>query len=348
MKKVSVIIPVYNGQRTIGRCLKSVKGQSYSDVEIIVVNDGSSDRSASLIDKSLNDFDDKVIVHQKRNEGVEMARKTGICASHGVYITFVDADDYLEKDAIERMVKAIELYNADLIQCRSRTFFSLGKYLTIHPFCSKNYREGRLISKDDIMTKEILSFFGCGSFSVTVWGKLYKKEFLDNIRTAGLVFGEDLYLNMQIFPKLKTIYVLPDALYHYERQGVTSKFMPNFMEDTKLLYHLKLEEAKEIQSDKAFLYSTIELRNCLKTYVESMILHKVDSPKGIKERIKQELQDNTYHVFYWLRNQKQSGHSDISLAIMNKDIDAIYDLCRKSVYEWKWKKIARRILIKLS
>jgi hypothetical protein len=244
------------------------------------------------------------------------------------------------------MVNAMECYHTDLVQCRSKIFFTLGGGV-IHPFRLKK-KEGRFICKDEILTKEILSFFGYGSFSVTVWGKLYKREMLENVRTAGLSFGEDLYLNMQIFPKLDSIYVLPDTLYHYERQGVTSKFIPNFMEDTKLLYHLKIEEAKEIQSDKAFLYSTIELRNCLKTYVESMILHKVDSPKGIKERIKQELQDVTYIVFEWLRNQKQSGHSDISLAIMNKDIDSIYDLCRKSVYEWKWKKIARRILVKLS
>ena len=120
--------------------------------------------------------------------------------------------------------------------------------------------------------------------------------------------------------------------------------MPQFMYDCKKLYQLKVEAAKEQQINEAILYSTIELRNCLKTQVESMILHKIDSQEGIKQWIMQELQDPTYIVFDWLREQQGFNKSPIAQAIVNRNVDSIYDLCYKSVYEWKPKKIARRLL----
>ena len=345
---VSIIVPVYNAQRTLSRCLKSIMDQTYQNVEIVVVNDGSTDNSQAIIDRLLQNINNKIIVKKPKNEGVEKARLTGLETSHGDYIALVDADDYIEKDAIEIMMNAMRKYNADLIQCRTSVFVTVADYLKIHFNKKKQTGTMRLIEKDEIMKKEYLSFFGCGSFNVSVWAKLYKKEAILPISSGNLLFGEDLYFNMQVFPRLKRICVIPNVLYHYERQGMTSKFMPRFMDDTKRLYRLKVEKAKEMQSEIAILYSTIELRNCLKTYIESMILHKVYSCEGIKKWISIELQDSIYDVFDWLRGQKQSGNSAISLAIMNKDIDSIYELCRQSVYEWNRKKLARRFLVCLS
>lgn len=345
---VSIIVPVYNAQRTLDRCLKSIKDQTYQNVEIVVVNDGSTDHSQALIDISLNNISNKIIVQKARNEGLEKARRTGLKACHGDYIAFVDADDYIEKDAIEMMMNAMRKYDADLIQCRTSVFVTMANKLKIHLPKRINNRTIRLIEKDEIMKKEYLSFFGCGSFNVSVWAKLYKKETLLHVRCGNLFFGEDLYLNMQVFPRLNRICVIPNILYHYERQGLTSKFMPRFMDDTKMLYCLKVEKAKELQSEKAILYSTIELRNCLKTFIKSMILHNVDTQENIKKWIAEELSDNTYDVFEWLKQQDQCGRSLMSVAIMDKDVDTIYDLARKSVYEWNWKKIARRILVHLN
>lgn len=345
---VSIIVPVYNAQRTLSRCLKSIMDQTYQNVEIVVVNDGSTDNSQAIIDRLLQNINNKIILKKTKNVGVEKARLTGLETSHGDYIAFVDADDYIEKDAIEIMMNAMRKYNADLIQCRTSVFVTVADYLKIHFNKQKQTGTMRLIEKDEIMKKEYLSFFGCGSFNVSVWAKLYKKETILPISSGNLLFGEDMYFNMQVFPRLKRICVIPNVLYHYERQGMTSKFMPRFMNDTKRLYSLKVEKAKELQSEKAILYSTIELRNCLKTFIKSMILHNVDTQENIKKWIAEELSDNTYDVFEWLKQQDQCGRSLMSVAIMDKDVDTIYDLARKSVYEWNWKKIARRILVHLN
>lgn len=345
---VSVIIPIYNDQRTIHRCLDSVKNQTYKDIEIIVVNDGSTDNSQAIIDRLLKQIKNKIIIIKPQNEGVEKARLTGLKICHGEYITFVDADDYIEKDTIEIMMNAMRKYNADLVQCRLSVFVTVADIFKIHPLKRGKKGAMRLIEKNEIMKKEYLSFFGCGSFNVSVCTKLYKREIIEPISLGNLFFGEDLFFNMQVFPRLNRICVIPHILYHYERQGGTSKFMPRFMDDVKRLYCLKVKMAKEMQSEIAILYSTIELRNCLKTHIESMILHKVDSEEGIKHWINQELQNSFYDVFDLLLSQNKSSCSSISLAIMNKDIESIYKLCRKSVYEWKWKKIARRVLVRLS
>ena len=345
---VSIIIPVYNAQRTIRRCLESVLHQTYHDIEIVVVNDGSIDNSIILANRALANYPNKVFVDKKTNEGPEAARVSGILASHGQYVMFLDADDYLDSDAVRIMVNAMCQYQADMVQCSCRVFITITSKIKLHWKKRKGSTEIRLIKKADFMKNEYMSFFGMGSFSVTAWGKLFKREYLDDIKKAGLFFGEDLYLNMQVLPRLSTICIMSDALYHYERQGITSKFMPRFMEDVKCLYRLKIEKAEELLLQSAPFYATVELRNCLKTYVESMILHKVDTKEDIKQWIANELSDCTYDVFDWLKQQENCGRSPMSLAIMNKDVDAIYDLARKSVYEWNWKKIARRILVHLN
>ncbi len=343
---VSVIIPVYNGQRTIRRCLDSVFSQTYKDIEIVVINDGSTDNSKKIIEEMLHNTKRAVIIRKENNEGIEKARHAGIAASRGRLITFIDQDDYIDRCAIEIMVNALDLYDADLVQCQTDSFLTVfNRFIISLNHFTRNRRTGRLIEKKEI-EREMLSFFGYGNFSVTVWAKLYKKELLKDISLGGLLYSDDLYLNMQVFPKLNRISLIPDVLYHYERQGTTSRYLPLWMEESKHLYKIKSSIAKQKGIDNAFLFSTIELRNCLKSQVESMILHKVDSPDGIKQWIKQELQDNTYNVFDWLGKHTESNKSPIAKAIVNKDIEAIYELCRKSVYEWKWKKIIRRLLIK--
>lgn len=346
MKRVSVIIPVYNGRRTIKRCLSSVINQTYRDVEVVIVNDGSTDGSGELAEDILRSVALKKVVNKVSNEGLELARRTGISSSTGELISFVDADDYIEPHAIETMVAAMEEFHADMVQCGIRTFLTVGHTLKLHMMQKSKKERIKVIDKKDI-DREYLSFFGCGSFSATAWSKLYKRETLENLKVGHLFFGEDLYLNMQVFPRLNSICILPNTLYHYERQGTTSKFMPSFIEDVKHLFRLKAEKAKEMHSDTAYLYSTIELRNCLRTHIESMILHKVGTEDGIKHWIAQELQDNTYDVFNLLKQQGQYCQSPVSMAIVNKDIDNIYNLCRESVYQWNWTKILRRILTRL-
>lgn len=348
MKTVSIIIPVFNGSRTLQRCLKSVLKQTYPDIEIIVVDDGSTDKSRNLAVSLLRKANKKRIITSSKNKGIELARKTGIANAHGDYIAFLDQDDFLEDTAIERMVEAMREYDADLIQRQSNSFLTLFRHIEIPLSLPTRKRNGKtsILDRKEI-AKASLSFYGCGNFSVTVWGKLYKREHLEGLRNGNLLYGDDLYLNMQVFPKLNRICVLPDILHHYERQGTTSHYMPLWMEESKQLFRLKMSAINGEYANTARIYTAIELRNCLRAHIESMILHRVDTEDGIKQWIAQELQDNTYDVFNLLKQQGQYCQSPVSMAIVNKDIDNIYNLCRESVYQWNWTKILRRILTRL-
>ena len=100
MKTVSIIIPVFNGSRTLQRCLKSVLKQTYPDIEIIVVDDGSTDKSRNLAVSLLRKANKKKIITSSKNKGIELARKKGISNSHGDYIAFLDQDDYFLTSAV--------------------------------------------------------------------------------------------------------------------------------------------------------------------------------------------------------------------------------------------------------
>ena len=113
MSKVSIIIPVYNVEKYLDKCLKSVLNQTYKNIEIIVINDGSTDNSLKICKKYK---DKRIVLIDKENGGVSSARNKGLELASGKYITFVDSDDWLELDAIENMVSFIEKENVDFVR----------------------------------------------------------------------------------------------------------------------------------------------------------------------------------------------------------------------------------------
>ena len=112
--KVSIIIPVFNGEPFLDRCLSSVINQSYNNIEIIIINDGSTDNTQSICE-SYSKNDPRVIIINKKNEGVSTARNVGLDTAVGDYIYFVDADDYVLEDGIEKLVKKAIDNAADII-----------------------------------------------------------------------------------------------------------------------------------------------------------------------------------------------------------------------------------------
>ena len=116
MEKVSIIIPIYNSDKTIDRCLKSIINQTYRNIEVICINDGSFDNSYKILQNYLK-TDSRIKVINQTNKGVSSARNNGIKNSTGKYIMFVDADDYLKDNMIELLVKSIKKDSSDLLIC---------------------------------------------------------------------------------------------------------------------------------------------------------------------------------------------------------------------------------------
>ena len=113
---VSIIIPVYNAEGTITRCLDSIIHQTYSSIEVIIIDDGSSDLSGSICDNYATKYNYIQVIH-KKNEGVSIARQIGVKHSKGLYSIHVDADDYIDKCEIERMMDIALKFNADMVVC---------------------------------------------------------------------------------------------------------------------------------------------------------------------------------------------------------------------------------------
>ena len=117
MPKVSVIVPVYNVGKYIDKCLKSLVEQTLSDIEIIIVNDGSTDDSKKVIDNYIERYPEKIVYLEKKNGGLSDARNYGIPYAKGEYIAFLDSDDYVELDMYEKMYETAKKENSDMVEC---------------------------------------------------------------------------------------------------------------------------------------------------------------------------------------------------------------------------------------
>lgn len=206
MKQVSIIVPVYNGEKTIERCIKSALAQTYKNVQIIVVDDGSKDKTAEICDNYVT-IPNFVFIRQK-NAGVVAARKAGIKSATGDYLSFLDADDEMKPNMIQELVMAIERDNVDVAICGYDSIDESGKIQVCIPDC-----QGVIKDKENI-----LSLYMDGNILGFLFNRLYKKKLFDKILwDDSLTVCEDLYINCIMLAQVKNlkITIVPMDLYKY-------------------------------------------------------------------------------------------------------------------------------------
>jgi len=214
---VSIIVPVYNAERFLSRCISSILDSTYKNFELILVDDGSKDNSPGICDQFAQK-DKRVIIIHKRNEGVTKARIDGYNRSLGDYVTFIDADDYVSDDYLERLLNTAKQNNSDVVSCQ---YYNVRKEVA-EP-CKKMIT-GRY-EKEGIerILYDSNSYYIKHNklpFAVFLWGKLYKKDILHDSLEKGmnLWHGEDfaciLYL---LIHKVNSITMIDDYLYYYVR-----------------------------------------------------------------------------------------------------------------------------------
>lgn len=201
---ISVIVPVYNVERYLAACLDSVLSQSYRNLEIIVINDGSTDFSREIAEK-YSENDDRVRVYNFENEGLSEARNRGLRVATGEYITFVDSDDVLLPGALKKMVEALEQQQADIVQ---------GMTVKQH---SSLYIE-------DLKTPKLIEYSSQEAIEDVLYqkrllpsacGKLYKKYLFDNFSFRKRFYYEDLDLFYKVFEIAKKIVFIEYPVYFY-------------------------------------------------------------------------------------------------------------------------------------
>lgn len=340
---ISVIIPIYNTANFLSSCIKSIINQTYQDLEIVLVNDASTDNSIHICNRFKEKDNRIILINKKQNEGVEKARYDGILAATGEYICFVDSDDWLEKDALKRMYdKAIET-DADYVEV------GMQRVLDRHKIIKKkaNSTIKGLIMQPQLFDSYYISFFGINILSVNLCGKLYKNSILkEPTQPIGLAMGEDLYFNLEIFPHLQKIYIDDYIGYNYRFGGMTTRYNKNLLPNLKVLYGIKKRKIEEYKYDKASEYIRIELKNVLISDINQRILFNYSSKKDIINQIYQELMNPIWNDMQQIKNPNIID-SSIVQAIINKDANTIYRLCKSKTRKYYPLWILKRIISKI-
>lgn len=193
---ISIIIPVYNVEPFIRRCLDSIINQTYSNLEIVLIDDGSTDRSGLICDEYKNKDKRITIIHQK-NQGLSMARNAGLNICKGEYIVFVDSDDFVDPKFVEILHRNLIKNNADISICSA--FEIIDNNLTNMDLCGEGI----------ISYKSIKRPF--------VWNKLYKKELFIDIRFKANSYCEDLWIFYPLLSRARKIVGTLECLYYYNR-----------------------------------------------------------------------------------------------------------------------------------
>lgn len=205
---ISIIIPVYNTERYLEKCIESILSQSYKNLEIILINDGSTDTSALICDLLCN-RDNRIKVIHKTNGGVSSARNEGLKYASGDYIGFVDSDDWINKDYFETLYNAITRYDADISICGYVSEMDNG-----------SVAKSTAVSEAIVFNNEeaIKAMFDGTIFMGHMCNKLYKKQTVKNIKfEKDIHMYEDLLFNVQTIIKSNKIVFIPSFGYHYVR-----------------------------------------------------------------------------------------------------------------------------------
>ena len=254
---LTIIVPVYNAEKHLDRCISSIQKQSFNEYELIVVDDGSTDRSAEICAR-YTWADQRVKYLPKQNGGPFQARVFGVEYARGQYLTFCDADDYYaSKDAFQRMYEVLHENRYDAMQFAHRIQYN---HLSRK---SSLVKEPLQIDREAFIQDEYPLFL-CSSaegahLTMNVWNKVYKRSLLSNLpsseTTPRLFWGEDLVLNLYALRRIEAFTIIPDILYVYrDFTGGTAKYSRNEMKDLNTIKEHQLSFLSEMDlSNKAAL-----------------------------------------------------------------------------------------------
>lgn len=206
MKKVSVIVPVYNAEKYLNQCISSIANQTLSDIEIIAINDGSTDDSLNILDELSIKYKGKLKIYSKANGGAGSARNIGIENACGEFIKFVDADDYLNVDILEKMYTIARDFNVSLVRGNCQT--------VIGPFRMKDK-----CSWSDIEGSQVVDVSKNKDYIVTetpgVGNKLFSRELIGNLRFPEKTKWEDLAIMPIVIASSEKVFHMDEPVYNY-------------------------------------------------------------------------------------------------------------------------------------
>ena len=327
--KISVIVPVFNGEKTLRRSLDSILAQSFRDFELVLIDDGSTDKSGEIC-KLYEDKDNRVRYIKKENGGPSSVRNLGIKEAKGDYIAFADCDDYMDEGAFEFMYNKAADTSADMVIC--------GYYTELHNtvqkvFCEETTIEGEYGEKIiPLKSKDLLD---------APWNKLYKTEFLRKTEVEmpiGEIF-EDTAFHLELLKYSPKISVYSQCFYHYVQNlgSITKKYNPE-----KLMILKK--RAKQLKSVTEGIDSYCDFY-----YIKSVFSSFIDmflscGKEEIKRLIKEEIKENDF------QNAAQNAHFEgrynqiIIKVAKSGNSNKIYNFCKLCfILKYKLRKLFLKV-----
>lgn len=279
---ISIIVPIFNVEQYLPQCIESICHQTYKELEIILVDDGSNDNSGKICDLYEKN-DPRIKVLHKKNEGLVSARKAGLQLSHGRYIAYVDGDDWIEDTMYERLLNCLLEFNVDVAMCGR--YEDTGKYskAVYHGIEEGKYDKERMIKS--IYPRMIVNevFFEWGIFP-GVWDKLFKREYIEPFQMKvdeRIQMGEDAVCTYPCLLNAESIYILHECFYHY-RQTTNSMVKQTLNSDIerqkfKILYQTGMKQFERYKN-------IFDCREQWKKYVLFLMIPRSDSLyKGFSE-----------------------------------------------------------------
>lgn len=212
---ISIIVPVFNGEQTIQKCLLSIISQTYKDIEVIVVNDGSTDQTQACVE-AIALHDQRVKLISQSNQGVSVARNLGMKVAQGDYIGFVDADDWVTPNFVESLIDVATRHDADVVEC--------GYYIESRTHNSRKSESvlEKVIDKSEDVLKNYLSQTNMKN---VVWNKIFKASVLNGIEFKSFALGEDFVFLVQVYNRVERYVSTSHMLYHYvlHEESVTQR-----------------------------------------------------------------------------------------------------------------------------
>ena len=240
---VSIIVPIYNSEVTIERCIKSIINQTYYNIEIILIDDGSTDNT-SLICKKYQAIDERIVYIKKENTGVSNTRNYGLNISKGKYIQFVDSDDYIDKNCTEKMVNSIEKNNADIVICGINIAKRKKKILNSINANNINSLKNEIYIFKDLINTGLLFY---------IWNKLYLKNKIINNFDETMTLGEDVIFNLNYLKLVNKVNIIDEGIYNYtlnekginiKNSSLNNKYIDGLLENSLYIYNSIIEFSK--------------------------------------------------------------------------------------------------------
>ena len=262
MPVLSIIVPIYNAEKYLEGCVRSIISQYYKDFELILIDDGSTDMSGGICDNLSASNEQIIVIHQK-NSGVSSARNAGIDKAMGKYLAFVDVDDYVDLDMYNTMIATAEQSGAEYLICGYHEVFRTNKRKVLF-----NLPEMELLDREFIVNKLLFSIYTKECIINASWNKLYKKDIIDlyHIRFPKRRRAEDWLFNIRYLEVIRSAMYVNKPLYYYVRNdhSVMAQVLPE-------QYNLWKENAQVRREIAERYHLNVDWKEVNKYFLEGVI-----------------------------------------------------------------------------